>query len=127
MNRHGAGIIFTGLLGAPLLLWLALGASVTAQDGRAVYERTCAACHGDAGQGRLAPALVPFTRGSQELLRIVRAGAGTMMNGFSVSDVSDPDVRAIEQYLRGLGGPGLLQCTQWGGFNAAVRVLLRTM
>ncbi len=99
MRRMSAGVVFTVLLMAPPLVWLFLGARVSAQDGKAVYERACAACHGDAGQGRLAPALVPFTRGSQELLRIVRAGAGTMMNGFSASDVSDADVRAIEQYL----------------------------
>ena len=76
------------------------------QDGKAVYDRACAACHGDNGQGRLAPALVPFTRGSQDLLRIVRAGAGDMMMGFSAAEVSDADVRAIEQYLRGLSGRG---------------------
>jgi quinoprotein glucose dehydrogenase len=80
--------------------------STSAQDGRQVYERACAACHGAEGQGNLAPALVPFTRGSQDLLRIVRAGAGNMMNGFSAAEVSDADVRAIEQYLRGLSGRG---------------------
>ena len=78
--------------------------STSAQDGRQVYERACAACHGAEGQGTLAPALVPFTRGSQDLLRIVRAGAGNMMNGFSAAEVSNAEVRAIEQYLRGLSG-----------------------
>src|SRR5262245_6482016 len=80
--------------------FLSVTTSAAAQQGKAVYEKSCATCHGDAGQGRLAPALVPFTRGSQELLRIVRAGAGTMMNGFSAAEVSDADVRAIEEYLR---------------------------
>jgi quinoprotein glucose dehydrogenase len=103
MNRTVARIMVTCLLVAPPLLSLFLGARVSAQDGKAVYDSACAACHGDTGQGRLAPALVPFTRGSQELLRIVRAGAGTMMNGFSAADISDADVRAIEQYLRSLG------------------------
>ena len=82
--------------------FLSVATGAAAQSGKAAYEKSCAACHGDTGQGRLAPALVPFTRGSQELLRIVRAGAGTMMNGFSAADVSDADVRAIEEYLRSL-------------------------
>ena len=83
---------------------MCVAGTAAAQSGRDVYDRACAACHGEAGQGRLAPALVPFTRGSQELLRIVRAGAGTMMNGFSAAEVSDADVQGIEQYLKSLGG-----------------------
>src|SRR5687768_3283561 len=66
MRRMSAGIVFLFLAG-----------NAAAQDGKAAYERSCAACHGDRGQGQLAPGLVPFTRGSQEFLRIVRAGAGT--------------------------------------------------
>ncbi len=120
MRRMSAGVVFTVLLMAPPLVRLFLGARVAAQDGKAVYERACAACHGDAGQGRLAPALVPFTRGSQELLRIVRAGAGTMMNGFSASDVSDADVRAIEQYLRSLGSPAAQAGTRPGAASGPV-------
>jgi quinoprotein glucose dehydrogenase len=87
----------------PLALLVA-SLSTSAQDGRQVFERACAACHGAEGQGNLAPALVPFTRGSQDLLRIVRSGSGNMMQPFSTADVSDADVRAIEQYLRGLSG-----------------------
>lgn len=91
-------------IAALFLACLAFTIPAAAQDGRVVYERACAVCHGAAGQGRLAPALVPFTRGSQDLLRIVRAGAGDMMMAFSAAEVSDADVRAIEQYLRGLSG-----------------------
>ena len=105
MSRTFKGLTFTGLLAAAPLLWLSHGMKVAAQDGRTVYERSCAACHGDRGQGRLAPALVPFTRGSQELLRIVRAGAGTMMNGFSAAEVSDADVQ-VNRALPSRSYPG---------------------
>ena len=101
MRRVPARVVLAIVFGLPFV-GLLLQGSLSAQSGRMVYERSCATCHGDAGQGRLAPALVPFTRGSQELLRIVRAGAGTMMNGFSASEVSDADVRAIDEYLRSL-------------------------
>ena len=84
---------------------VALITPIRAQDGKAVYSRACASCHGDDAGGRLAPALVPFTRGSQDLLRIVRNGAGGMMTGFAAADVSDADVRAIESYLRSLPAP----------------------
>jgi len=101
MRRVPARVVLAIVFALPFV-GLLLQGSLSAQSGRMVYERSCATCHGDAGQGRLAPALVPFTRGSQELLRIVRAGAGTMMNGFSASEVSDADVRAIDEYLRSL-------------------------
>jgi quinoprotein glucose dehydrogenase len=82
---------------------LLLAGVPAAQSGRDAYTRSCAACHGDRGQGRLAQALVPFTRSSEDLLRVVRTGAGNgMMMAFSAADVSDADVRAIEQYLRSL-------------------------
>jgi quinoprotein glucose dehydrogenase len=89
-------------LTALLMVILSLAAAgVDSQTGREPYERSCAACHGTRGEGRLASALVPFKSGSQELLRIVRAGTG-MMNGVSAAELSDGDVRAIEQYLRAL-------------------------
>jgi quinoprotein glucose dehydrogenase len=88
-------------LGLLLLIGLPVQSGQDLTQGRTAYERSCAACHGDRGQGRLAPALVPFTRSFEDLRRIVRTGAGNgMMAPFSVADVSDADVRAIEQYLR---------------------------
>lgn len=102
----------SGVSGLAMLMAWALASAPRAQDGGAAYARACASCHGDDGSGRLAPALVPFTRGSQDLLRIVRNGTGGMMTGFAAADVSDADVRAIEQYLRSLGTPS-------GGVSAA--------
>ena len=74
-------------------------AAAQSESGRAAFERSCPVCHGQAGKGRLAPALVPFTRGYQELLRIVRSG-GAMMIGFSSAEISDAEVSAIEEHLR---------------------------
>src|SRR5436190_2821197 len=125
MTRTFARILVAGLVTASALGlgWLGLSVSVSAQAGKAVYERSCATCHGDAGQGRLAPALVPFTRGSQELLRIVRAGAGTMMNGFSAAEVSDGDVRAIDEYLRSLKPAAAAAAGDVSGANRSAPVV----
>ncbi len=90
---------------AAAAMWASLGEPMRAQDGKAAYTRACASCHGDDAGGRLAPALVPFTRGSQDFLRIVRNGSGGMMTGVAAADVSDADVRAIESFLRSLPAP----------------------
>jgi quinoprotein glucose dehydrogenase len=91
------------LAGVSLLAFLTVTTRTAAQGGQEAYERVCAACHGRQGQGQVAPALVPFARGDQDLLRIVRVGTGNMMTGFSAADIGDAEIRAIAEYLRGLG------------------------
>ncbi len=73
------------------------------EEGKRVYDATCAACHGEAGRGGAGPALVPLTVGPNALLTTVRNG-GDMMAGFSNADVSDAQVAAIERYLKSLSG-----------------------
>lgn len=90
----------------------------TLEEGREVYTLTCAACHGDAGDGRgpAAPSLtVPprdFTAGTfkyagvaagelprdEDLLRTVRRGlTGTPMLAW---DLTDAERRAVVQYVK---------------------------
>ena len=71
------------------------------EEGKRAYDATCATCHGEAGGGGVAPALVPLAVAGNELLARVRRG-GDMMAGFSAADVSDAQVAAIERYLKGL-------------------------
>lgn len=71
------------------------------EEGKPAYDATCATCHGEAGGGGTAPALVPLTVVGNELLARVRNG-GDMMAGASAADVSNAQVAAIERYLRGV-------------------------
>ena len=73
--------------------------------GKATFERICAICHGKDALGGLAPALLPFDRGSNGFKRTVRYGAGGMMMGFSAAEISDAEIVAIEGYLRKLSEP----------------------
>ncbi len=105
----------TGKRMLSLALALLLGWTL-AQEGKALYERHCAACHGPEGQGvpGAIPPLAGNPRASDEayVLKVVREGlsgplevGGTTYNGVMppMPQVPEAAVRAIVQYLRGLG------------------------
>ncbi|MEJ5336626.1 MAG: c-type cytochrome [Thermus sp.] len=88
-----------------------------AQDGKALYERQCAACHGPTGQG--VPGAIPPLAGNPRVqdeayvVKVVREGLsgplevnGTAYNGVMppMPQVSEGEARAIARYLAGLGG-----------------------
>jgi mono/diheme cytochrome c family protein len=70
-------------------------------DGRADYDRACKVCHGADAKGDAGPRLVPFTRDYDELLAIVREGAG-QMPPISTRQLDDEGVARILAYLRSL-------------------------
>jgi mono/diheme cytochrome c family protein len=74
------------------------------QDAETAFANVCAACHGAAGAGGLAPSLVPLNRGVDEVLAIVREGNG-QMPPMSTREVTDEQVRQIVEYLRSLARP----------------------
>jgi quinoprotein glucose dehydrogenase len=77
------------------------GGSQTAssQTGQAAFERVCRSCHGSEARGDAAPRLVPFSRGYDELLAIVREGQG-QMPPISTGQLSDESVASILEYLK---------------------------
>lgn len=101
----------------PLLLWCSLGAAVTPVDleqGRAVYERHCADCHGAEGKGdgKSAVSLSPrpgnlisaqtSAKSDQDLLKIIANGRPrTAMEGWK-DRLSDDEQRAALAYIRSL-------------------------
>src|SRR3990172_8366303 len=77
----------------PLLMLLQTFGSVAfAQDaagpGEAPFSRVCGQCDGPAGEGAVAPALVPMDRALPELLDVIREGRG-MMPPLSPTTISD--------------------------------------
>jgi putative heme-binding domain-containing protein len=115
----------------PLLLSLLLAAAATAaqaqsdnlfignvqavQDGKAVYDRTCTACHGpNAGAGERAPAIVSGAatamrgeRSDAQLLAVIRNGVpGTAMPAWK-GRLSDTDILKLGAWLHALRGTAL--------------------
>jgi len=79
--------------------------AAAAAAGRLVYDQTCQACHGPAGQGDRGPALTSgtFTRGNDDgdLFRAIRDGVqGSQMPPFR--GLSDEQVWQLVSYLRSL-------------------------
>src|SRR5439155_10261946 len=90
-----------------------LGASPAAvAAGRVVYDQTCQACHGPAGQGDRGPALNTgtFARGSEDrdLFRTIREGvAGSQMPPFTA--LGDEQTWQVVSYLRSLSRPAAVE------------------
>jgi mono/diheme cytochrome c family protein len=70
-------------------------------SGQADFDRVCKVCHGAEGRGDAGPRLVPFTREYEELLGIVREGAGEMPP-ISARELPDEGVARILAYLKSL-------------------------
>jgi mono/diheme cytochrome c family protein len=80
-------------------------AAIEQQDarpaGQADFDRVCKVCHGAEARGDAGPRLVPFTREYEELLAIVREGAGEMPP-ISARELPDEGVARILAYLKSL-------------------------
>jgi alcohol dehydrogenase (cytochrome c) len=72
------------------------------EAGKQAFERYCASCHGNSGEGGSGPALVPLPHDNARVLTIVRNG-GAQMAAISAARISDADVTAVAEYLRALG------------------------
>ncbi len=94
---------------APLISPLSLAPSLSlllfsfslALDGKALYERYCASCHGENRLGKTGPPLIPQTLIGKEdsyLLRVIRRGVpASSMPGF---DLSENQIRMIVEYIK---------------------------
>jgi mono/diheme cytochrome c family protein len=69
--------------------------------GKVPYERVCAECHGEKGQGDQGPRLVPMTLEYDELLAKVRQGGGEMP-AISKTALTDDEVKQVLEYLKSL-------------------------
>ena len=95
-------------LGAVLVVALVMAASpsAAAQDhpGTQAYRQVCELCHGEAGRGDIAPALVPFGFDAEYVLAVVREGYG-QMPPISRRELDDDAVRQVVGYLEVLTSP----------------------
>ena len=70
-------------------------------QGQLAFDRVCPACHGSGARGGAGPGLAPFSRDYDELLGIVREGAGEMPP-ISARELSDEGVAQVLAYLKSL-------------------------
>ena len=84
----------------------AVAPSAAAQDhpGAQPYRQVCEFCHGAAGRGDIAPALVPFGFDAEYVLAVVREGYG-QMPPISRRELDDDAVRQVAGYLEALTSP----------------------
>jgi len=71
--------------------------------GKQAFERICAECHGDMGEGDKGPPLVPMIHEAQGLISIARAGKGEMPP-LPRKVITDQEIQEIAAYLKSLGG-----------------------
>lgn len=80
----------------------------SASPGAALYRRACVMCHGERGAGTpIGPALNDRRREVDEVVRVVDTGAPaeaphTPMPPRGDGTFTDPDVRAVAEYVRSL-------------------------
>ena len=68
------------------------------------YRQVCQFCHGAAGRGDIAPALVPFGFDAEYVLAVAREGYG-QMPPISRRELDDDAVRQVAGYLEALTSP----------------------
>ena len=88
---------------AAILFSLGASSHTRAQEhpGAEPYRQVCQLCHGDNGEGAVAPPLVPGSFDPEYVLAIVREGYG-QMPPISTRELSDDQVRQVVAYLASL-------------------------
>jgi len=72
------------------------------QAGAQVYASTCAACHGQKGEGAIGPKLQNLSLSPDEIATIIKGGKqGTAMPAFG-SQLSDQDIQNLVAFLKSL-------------------------
>ena len=92
-----AGLL-AGLSLSAVAMAAAPGASPPGPRGGAVFQRACAACHGEASGSPVVRLPRPFEYDADTVRALVREGRGEMP-AFSSGQISDPEIKAVAAYL----------------------------
>ena len=95
------------LVAGAVLVLAACGGSTEGLFGKALYDQSCASCHGSEGEGGSGPPVGPgsnaVTLTDLQLDAVIRVGPGAMP-GFP--RLTDEQVESLVEYLRELQGGG---------------------
>jgi len=95
------------------LLLIGLGGSAAwAADGKAVYDKSCASCHGPAGKGdgpagkafkNMPTALGAALKGSEaDVAKFIKEGKPDLKPPHPKPKLTDEEVQAVAKYVKGL-------------------------
>ena len=91
---------------AVCLCGLLIGSHSTAYaadgPGKKAFQRVCAECHGDQGEGADGPPIAPPPHAAQEVLNIARSGRGNMPL-LPRATITDEEILAVIAYLEAPG------------------------
>jgi mono/diheme cytochrome c family protein len=85
--------------------------AASAMTGQQAFTNVCSGCHGRTAGGGMGPGLAGMTKGNEEFLAIVREGRG-QMPATGPRDLTDDQILLIAEYVRSLGGDGLLEVSE---------------
>ncbi len=94
-----------GRLVVPAVMLLSVCASVSAQEGAALYKSKCAVCHGDAGQGKpkLGEKLAGTTRSEGEIAALLSEGGGKKApHAKPINGLTAEQVKAVAAFVKSL-------------------------
>ena len=100
----GCRYLLAATLGLALPVTVSVSAASQDHPGAQAYRQVCEFCHGTAGRGDIAPALVPFGFDAEYVLAVVREGYG-QMPPISRRELDDDAVRQVAGYLEALTAP----------------------
>ena len=100
----GCRYLLAAALGVTLPVTVSVPAVAQDHPGAQAYRQVCEFCHGTAGRGDIAPALVPFGFDAEYVLAVVREGYG-QMPPISRRELDDDAVRRVAGYLEALTAP----------------------
>ena len=100
----GCRYLLAATLGVALPVTVSVSAASQDHPGAQAYRQVCEFCHGTAGRGDIAPALVPFGFDAEYVLAVVREGYG-QMPPISRRELDDDAVRRVAGYLEALTSP----------------------
>ncbi len=89
---------FALLVATPLLLW-------SAEDGAALYESKCSACHGAKGEGN--PDAVPAVKGTSMTVEtlityLTKGDKDKTIHADPIGDLNKDQAKAVAEYVKSL-------------------------
>ena len=87
-----------------LVIGLATGSMMAAEDGAAIYKSKCAMCHGANGEGKMGPKLVGDSMSEAQIVdQLTKGAAGKKApHAKPIAGLTEDQAKAVATYVKGL-------------------------